>query len=100
MTRGSFTSRPLILRDFTGMNDWRREWYPTDWTQKHGPSLPQHHGTVRGKSLPKTPWKMVNKQLLLFGKPSLQKVSEPEGSKGFCSTKYYPSVKFNPPQKL
>ena len=41
MTQVSFTSVPLILRNLTGM----REWYPTDWREKYGTVLPQHHGT-------------------------------------------------------
>lgn len=55
------------------MHDYRREWYPADQRQKHGPVLPRYHGTLSGKGLLKTPWNMVNKQLLVFGKPSVQK---------------------------
>lgn len=49
MIQGSFSSIPRILRNFTRTNDYRREWYPTDQIQKHGPVLPRHHGTLSRK---------------------------------------------------
>ena len=40
------------------MNNWRREWYPTDWDSLVLLSLSQHSVILRDRSLLKTPWKL------------------------------------------